>query len=66
MEYQSHSERFQDIMAALDEWPPGFNNDIRNQLLDELDYIDYAVGLRQISGGRCDCWVIGPHSAVIH
>ena len=41
-------------MAALEEWPPGFNNDIRNQLLDKLDSVDYAEGLRQIAGPDVD------------
>ena len=50
METPSDNERFQEVIAALDQLPPGVDDDLRNQLLDELDALEYEAGRRLLAG----------------
>ena len=50
MEIQSDSECFQDVIVASNELPLGIDDELRNQLLDELDSLEYQAGLQLLAG----------------
>ena len=50
MEKASDTERFQEIIALLDELPPGIDDALRDELLQELDNLEYKAALGLLAG----------------
>ena len=51
---ETQDERFQQIVAALDELPAGLDDALRNDLLRELDNLEYKAALGLLAGPDAD------------